>query len=218
MRIDLDPDRVLALSYVPTRHRPAVEALWRLDAALGAVIAGGREPMLSRIKLVWWRDALDALDGKPPPGEPVLQALAAQVLPRGVAGVELAKMEEGWSVLLSPDPLRPEELDLYAAQRGGRLFRLAARILWDERPEIEAAGRAWALADLARHSNAQDADAAIAALRKLPRPGRLPGPLRPLGMLGALARRDAEPERPRWEAQGSPARMWRMLRHRLTGA
>ena len=29
--------------------------------------------------------------------------------------------------------------------------------------------------------------------------------------------RDAEPERPRWEPQGSPGRMWRMLRHRLTG-
>jgi hypothetical protein len=32
-----------------------------------------------------------------------------------------------------------------------------------------------------------------------------------------LARRDAEPGRARWETQGAPGRMLRMLRHRLTG-
>src|SRR3546814_21200061 len=55
----LDPDRTLALSYVPAKHRPAVEALWRLDAALGAVLAGGREPLIGQFKLVWWRGALE---------------------------------------------------------------------------------------------------------------------------------------------------------------
>src|SRR3546814_17220372 len=58
----LDPDRTLALYYVPAKHRPAVEALWRLDAALGAVLAGGREPLIGQIKLVWWRAALEKLD------------------------------------------------------------------------------------------------------------------------------------------------------------
>ncbi|MBV9931416.1 MAG: squalene/phytoene synthase family protein [Alphaproteobacteria bacterium] len=214
---DLDPDRLLALSYAPTRHRDAVGALWRLDAALGAVLAGRREPMLSRIKLVWWRDALEALDDRPAPAEPVLQALAAAVLPRGVAGSELAAMEEAWGALLSPEPLTEADLDAYGAGRGGRLFRLSARLLGAEHPGVEAAGRAWALADLARHSNAVDADAALAALRRIEPTPRLPAALRPLGMLAALARRDAEPGRPRWEPQGSPGRMWRMLRCRLTG-
>jgi phytoene synthase len=214
---DLDPDRILALSYVPARHRPAVEALWRLDAALGAVLAGGRDPMLSRIKLVWWRDALDALDSKPAPGEPVLQALARDVLPRGVAGADLSPMEEGWSALLSPEALGASDLETYAAGRGGRLFRLSGRLLGADHPDLESVGEAWALADLARHSNETDADAALAALRALDPPPRLPQALRPLGMLAALARRDAEPRRPRWEPQGAPARMWRMLRHRLTG-
>ena len=214
---DLDPDRVLALSYVPARHRPAVEALWRLDVALGAVLAGGRDPMLSRIKLVWWRDALDALDSKPAPAEPVLQALARDLLPRGVAGADLSPMEEGWSVLLSLEPLGGADLATYAEDRGGRLFRLTARVLGADHPALDNAGKAWALADLARHSNAADGDAALAALRLLDPPGRIPSALRPLGMLAALAFRDAEPSRPRWEPQGAPGRMWRMLRHRLTG-
>jgi phytoene synthase len=214
---DLDPDRTLALSYVGARHRPGLEALWRLDLAMGAVLAGGRDPMLSRIKLVWWRDALGALDAKPAPAEPVLQAVAGAVLPLGVTGAELSAMEEGWTVLLSGDPLTEEDLGTYAAARGATLFRLCARLLGGPESLVGAAGEDWALGDLARHSNEADADAALARLRSLPPPPRLRGRLRPLGMLAALARRDAEPDRPRWEQQGSPGRMWRMLRYRLAG-
>lgn len=214
---ELDPDRTLALSYVGARHRAALEALWQLDVALGAVLAGGRDPMLSRIKLVWWRDALERLDAKPVPAEPVLQAVATSVLPLGVSGVELSAMEEGWAVLLSGDPLSEEDLESYAAARGATLFRLSARLLGGPESLVGLAGEAWALGDLARHSNESDADAALARLRALRPPPRLPGRLRPLGMLATLARRDAEPGRPRWEQHGSPGRMWRMLRYRLTG-
>jgi phytoene synthase len=212
---DLNPDRILALSYVPAARRPALKALFRLDTALGAVLAGGRDPMLSRIKLAWWREALEKLDREKAPAEPVLEALAAHVLPAGVTGGELAEMEEAWAVLLSDHLLTAEDLDLYAAKRGGLLFAYAARLLGGEG---EADGEAWALVDLARHSgNAEDRDAALAAARARPVPPRLPASLRPLGMLAALARRDAEPSRPHWEPQGSPKRMLRMLRHRLTG-
>jgi hypothetical protein len=40
--IPLDPDRTLALAYVPAARRPAVEALWRLDAALASVLSTAR--------------------------------------------------------------------------------------------------------------------------------------------------------------------------------
>src|SRR5689334_18098035 len=98
--MDLDPDRKLALAYVPAAARPAVEALWRLDAALAGILATGTQPLISQMRLAWWREALEALDRAPPPAEPVLQALAAHVLP-AVTGAELAALEEGWLVLLS---------------------------------------------------------------------------------------------------------------------
>jgi phytoene synthase len=73
------------------------------------------------------------------------------------------------------------------------------------------------LVDLARHStDAADAEAAVAAAPTA-RAWRWPARLRPLGMLAAVAKRDLEPKRPRWERPGSPGRMLRMLRHRLTG-
>ena len=214
-----DPDRALALAYVPAARRPAVEALWRLDAALASVLATGREPLISQIRLAWWRESLEKLDSADAPAEPVLRAAAAHVLPAGVSGAELAAMEAGWSVLLSPEQLTEADLARYASARGGLLFRYSARLLGGAAPvALEEAGAAWALIDLARHSaNEADAEAALAAARAAPRPGRWPGPLRPLGMLAALARRDAEPGRARWEPPGAPGRMLRMLRHRVTG-
>jgi phytoene synthase len=209
----LDPDLTLALSYVPARNRPALDALFALDAALGAVVAGGREPMIARIRLAWWREALERLDRAKPPAEPVLQALAAHVLPAGVSGAELAEMEAGWAMLLCDTVLSDDDLATYAGGRGGRLFDCAARLLGGG----EAEGRGWALVDFARHSgNEEERNSALRLARRLPPPARLPSRLRPLGMLDALARRDAEPGRP-LEGQGSPARMLRMLLHRLTG-
>lgn len=217
MAPDLDPDRRLALAYVPATARPAVEALWRLDVTLGTVVAAGRDSTITRIRLAWWREALERLDREPPPAEPVLRALAARVIPAGIGGAELAAMEEGWSALLADGPLGRDDLDAHAAARGGLLFRYSARLLGAAGHPLEAAGELWALVDLARRS-AGPADAAraleAAALRHCP---AWPRALRPLGMLAAVARRDLSHGPGRWEMQGSPGRMLRMLRHRLTG-
>jgi phytoene synthase len=215
--MDLDPDRNLALAYVPAKRRAAVGALWRLDWALGAALAGGREPIIARIKLAWWREALERLDSGPAPAEPALRDSAEHLLP-ALGGAELALMEDGWAALASAERLSDEDLDLYAARRGGLLFRYSARLLGAEDEEVEPAGEAWALVDLARHcSTREDSDVAVAAARGRRGPGRWPVSLRPLGMLAVLAARDADPARPPWEPRGAPARMWRMLRHRITG-
>lgn len=218
MSMDLDPDRTLALSYVPAKRRAAVGALWRLDAALGSALAGGREPLIARIKLAWWREALERLDRERAPAEPVLRDLAEHVLAAGMTGAELAAMEAGWAALANPEALGPEELAAYAGARGALLFQLSARLLGESGFPLEEAGEAWALVDLARHcASAEDSDIALAAARRRRRPSRWPSRLRPLGMLAILAGRDLDPARPPWEARGAPARMWRMLRHRISG-
>jgi phytoene synthase len=215
----LDPDRILALSYVPASRREALAALWRLDAALGNVVAGGGEAMIGRIKLAWWREALEGLDRAPAPAEPVLRALQAHVISRGIDGAALAAMEAGWAALLSDAPLGETELGDHATARGGLLFRHSARLLGGAAEEAGRAGEIWALVDFARRSTRKaEAEAAVAAARSRAAPARRwPGPLRPLGMLAALAARDLDPRRARWEAQGAPGRMLRMLRMRLTG-
>ncbi len=213
MSHDLDPDRRLALAYVPARARPAMEALWRLDVTFGAVLAAGRDPIVSRLRLAWWREALEALDRAPAPAEPLLQALAAHVLPAGIKGAELARMEEGWAVLLSDQPLSPGEQARYAALRGGLLFEMSARLLGVPGFTVAPSGEMWALADLARHGSGRDSVRLGAPESHTKWPRRL----RPLGMLAMLAKRDVHRLGKSWQRQGSPARMLRMIRHRLTG-
>ena len=211
--MEIDADRRLALAYAPARVRPALAALWRLDVTLGAVLAGGREPMVTRIRLAWWREALERLDRAPPPPEPVLQGIAAHALP----GPELAAMTGGWEELLAEGPLGDAARAAYAAARGGALFRHSARLLGLPDHPVEPSGRRWALVDLARRSaDPGEAAAALAAAARAGDDPPWPRPLRPLGMLAVLAARDVA-RGPPLEAQGAPARMARMLRHRLTG-
>ena len=213
----LDPERQLALAYVPAAVRSAIDALWRLDVILGQVLVTGSEPMISRIRLAWWREALERLDRAPPPAEPMLETIAQVLLPAGITGAELGVMETGWTILTGIGALGADDLAAYGAARGGTLFALAGRLLGDETEQLRAAGIRWALVDLARRSgNRDETEAALAAAQAVAgAPGRWPRALRPLGMLAALADRDIALGAT--EQQGSPARIWRMIRHRLTG-
>ena len=214
----MNPDVELALGSAPEAARPALRALWALDEALGKVLVTGREPMISRIRLAWWREALERLDREPPPKEPVLAGVAAHLLPAGIGGAELAPMEGAWLAVLGDQPIEQEALDLYAARRGGLLFTCAARLLGGGPNDAAAAGEAWALIDLARHSSEpHDIEAALAAARQRRLPGRWPRALRPLGMLAVLAARDRGRSPGELEPHGAPPRVARMLRHRLTG-
>jgi 15-cis-phytoene synthase len=217
--IDLDPDRRLILAYTPARDRPALAALWRLDVTLATILATGRDPTVSRIRLAWWREALERLDRQPPPPEPpVLAAIAAALLPRGLDGAALMALEDGWTRLLTPGPLTADDLDGYARERGGALFALSARILGGAADGVERAGQLWALADLARHSrDPAEAARALAAAAALPAPERWPPALRPLAMLAMLARRDVARGLGRLERPGAPPRMLRLLGYRLFG-
>lgn len=215
-----DPERRLSLSYAPAGIRDALTTLWALDERFGTVIASTQEAGIGAIRLAWWREALARLDHAPTPAEPLLQAVAAQLLPRGVSGAALSALEDGWLPLLGA--LDAEGLADHARERGGRLFGLAARMLAAEPPaEVMLAGEGWALVDLAfRVRDRPTAERAIglAVARWAAIPAyRWPRRLRALGVLAELARADtiAGLDRPR--AQGSPGRLARALWHGLTG-
>jgi len=215
-----DPERALVLAYAPARLRPGLAALWRLDERLGGIVAASREPMVAAISLAWWREALEALDNSPPPAEPLLQSIAQALLPNGVSGAGLAEIEGGWAALLAVDPPDEEAIRDHGRLRGGPLFRLAGRLLaGEDRPETAKAGEGWALADLAARLGGAPA-AELARARAAECLGELddyrwPAALRPLGALARLAYRDALSGGPR--RQGSPARIARIMLHRLTG-
>lgn len=190
-------DRDLVRLYWPPDLRAAFEALFALDDRLAEVALGAREPALGAIKLAWWRDSLAALDTQPPPPEPVLQGIAAQMLPRGLNGEAVSALAEAWMAVLDerPDP----------APRGGALFGLLGRLLGAQ----AVGGEAFARADLARRTGDRDWLEPVATI-VAPRKGR------PVTLLDALGRRDVARGWPP-EPEATPGRALALLRHRLTG-
>ncbi|HTG38123.1 squalene/phytoene synthase family protein [Sphingomonas sp.] len=214
-------ERRLILSYAPADTRAGVAALFDLDATLADVLRQAREPMIAQMRLTWWHDALSRLDSAPPPAQPVLTALAGEVLAHGVAGAELARLVEGWEALLDGDPADPTARASFAHSHGGRLFRLAARRLAVDSALPDPAGQGWALADLSRSLSDPAAAAAAAdearALLDQALAVRWPRRLRVLGGFARQAAMDLAEPRDRPLPAATPGRIARLGWHRLTG-
>ncbi|MEG3179941.1 hypothetical protein [Sphingomonas sp. LT1P40] len=210
------PERRMILSYSPTATAGrGLAALLTLDDRLAETLRTTSEPMLGQIRLQWWHDALIALDTAPPPGEPVLQAIAQDVLRMGVGGSMIAGIAQGWQALLQ------EELDDLALRtygaRGRRLFELAG-ILAGASPAdpLTLAGEGWALAGLSGKLTDPGEAAAARAIAveslRAATSARWSRNGRALGAMAHLARMELE-----GVSEGSPRRTWRALRHRFTG-
>ena len=178
----------LALAYAPARARPAWLALLALDARLGQQLRVQREPILTQLRLAWWRDRLGEPLSAWPRGEPLLAALGAW---RGEHG-GLVRLVDGWEELLGEAPLPSAALGAFMAGRAAA-FRALACVLGHEDAQAAAhrGGAGWAIADLAGHLSHPDERAAAAELaaahdwRRL----RLPRDLRPLAILHGLSAR-----------------------------
>ena len=201
-RPSVTADRDLVRLYWPVELRPAFDALFAIDDAMGDVVSLATQPALAAIKLAWWRERLEELDQGKVPAEPRLRAASAELLPRGIRGVELALLEAGWAELLSEEP----ETDK-ALERGATLFELAARLLGVSSDSLAAAGRLFAAGSWRLRSVVAPSAFVVTEMQ------RFPSKLRPLTGLAALAKRDLG----RVEPEGTPARAWTLLRHRLTG-
>ena len=215
-----DPERPLILAYAPAARRDALAALLALDDALALLLRTTSEPALGQIRLAWWREALERLDHAPPPAEPVLGGIARTVLPAGVAGAALVPLVHGWEALIETETLDQASLARFAAGRGA-LFVAAGRAMGAEGDPLTEAGQGWALADLAHHLREPGETAAAKALaeprlaaataRRWSRNGRA------LGAMAHLARRDLAVPAGEPITHGAPARVARLLWHRMTG-
>ena len=188
--------------YWPKELRPAFDALFAIDDAMGDVVTQSTQPALGAIKLAWWRERLEELDKGQVPAEPRLQAAADELLSRGIRGQALAALEDGWLALLEEHPDQERALN-----RGATLFALAARLLAAHESEpLKMAGRLYAAGNIRRRGVTEmKADILV--------PARLPAAVRRVTGLAALAKRDLL----RREAEATPGRAWTLLRHRLTG-
>ena len=203
-------DRALILRLLPAELRPAFEALFQVDAAMGDVVARATQPALGAVKLAWWRERLEELDQGIVPAEPRLRAVAEHLLPRGISGADLAPLEDGWSTLLE-ERVEPRRI----AERGAALFRLGGRLLGAEDDKLWNAGALAALVSVGRRGLPELLDQARDHERPLGR-HRFVRRLRPITALARLAVRDLK-SGPPFEREGTPPRVAAMLRHRWSG-
>lgn len=208
-----DPWLDLALSYAPNGARAALEALFALDTALGNVLRTTREPLVGQMRLAWWREVLEGLDASGAPAEPVLQSLAAAVLPLGITGRALSGMVDAWEPLLGDIDIG--SIDDHARLRGRALFAMAGPAVGAAPDDpVGDAGEGWALADLAANlsdpalaSQARERAATLLAHARRPRWSRNG---RALGALALIADR-------RLSGPIPPTFVLRLARFRLTG-
>jgi phytoene synthase len=196
-----------------------MRALFGIDQAMADVVRTSTQPMLGQIRLAWWRERLEALDRGEVPAEPRLQAVAAELLSRGIRGSTIASLEGGWLRLFDDFPW-----DISTSEaiwfRGRLLFGLGGRILGAKSDQVEGAGGVWALADAARHcSDPASRETLCRQARTFARGlsgARFPSAVRPLTGLAALAIRDLSHGGP-FEPEATRGRAAALLVHRLTG-
>ena len=197
---DLPPPQRLAVAYTPRPLRARMLALLAFDTQLGRLVAGTSEPMVGQIRLAWWREELAKPISSRALGNPVLEALGGEWTGEDAALIALV---DGWEQLLGEVPLPAESIHAFAAGRGGA-FAAFARLAGEpaSADRSAAAGRRWALADLAsRVSDRVERE----RCRELFRPGnaRLPGALRGLAVLDGLASRAMARDKPLLAGRGA---------------
>lgn len=164
--------------------------------------------------MAWWRERLEELDrGETAPAEPRLQAVASELLARGVSGKELSQLEDAWLPLLEPFPwasLQQNGLEL----RGSILFGTGARLLGQQDEGAKAAGAIWSLLDAAHHCSDPKSRELLRGRARLllgkDNPS-LPRKVRPLSVLTALAAADLA------SGGSRPSRLLAAIRHALFG-
>ena len=163
-----DRDRFLAAQFAPEPARARLLALLAVNAEIARVARSVREPLLAQIRLKWWHDAAMAVvDGKPPPRQPALAALARAIAGLGLAGEPFGRLIEARARDLDAHPLRDAaDAHAHAEALSDALAQPALALLGvaddASRRAARAAGIAYALIEL---PGDYDVGGAIAAAR-----------------------------------------------------
>lgn len=150
-----DNDRFLCTLFAPPAEREALAAIYAFNLEIARVRESVREPMLGRIRLQWWRDAVAGIFERKPQREPVAVALAEAVdrfkLGRGHFDRLIDAREFD---LEDRPPATLDDLVGYAEGTGAPLVKLAAEVMGARDGDVcraaEDLGIAWALTGLIR--------------------------------------------------------------------
>ncbi len=150
-----DRERFIQTLFAPPGLRDDLAALYLFNFDLARVREMVREPLAGRIRLQWWRDALDSVFAGRVAGAPVAEDLSRLAQRYGLTRALVEEMIDAREQDLDDEP--PATLDgltAYAYATGGALAELAAELLGGQdettRGAARRVGAAYALAGLLR--------------------------------------------------------------------
>jgi len=150
-----DPDRFLTALFAPADRREDLFALYAFNLEVAKTREVVSEPLLGRIRLQWWREAIDEIYAGSLRRHEVAEPLAGAIRRHGVPRALFDRLIDAREFDLEDTaPATLAALEDYAEATGGALVELALHILGAAGPAALAAGRragtAWALTGLAR--------------------------------------------------------------------
>lgn len=140
-----DPDRFFCTLFAPTCKRELLAILYLFNNELARAREVASEPMLALIRLQWWREVVEGQRKKHDIATPLSDALEAGVFHASeLEALITAREAEAGEIADFPAFLA------YARGTGGRLARIAGRLLGADSPEIEDLGTAYAISGILR--------------------------------------------------------------------
>jgi phytoene/squalene synthetase len=139
-----DRDRFLAALFAPEPQRRGLLALLAFDRELARTRTVTREPMMARIRLQWWREAVaEAASAARPRAQPIVESLSETVRRHGLAAQDLIAVIDA----------REEEIDgpLDVVRTGHAFADLQLAVLdvqdTDTQRAARAVGAAWLMGE-----------------------------------------------------------------------
>lgn len=151
-----DRDRFLTALFAPAARRDSLLALYAFNYEVAKVREFAPEPLLGRMRLQWWRDAVAAIyAGARVPRHEVVAPLAAAIRERALTRAHIDRLIDAREAdLEAGPPATLAALESFAEDTSARLVLLALEALGVRDEAAVAAGReigvAYALAGLLR--------------------------------------------------------------------
>ncbi len=150
-----DHDRYLTCLFAPAASRGRLAALYAFNLEVARTPELVSEAMLGRIRLQWWREAIEEIYAGQPRRHAVVEALAAVIEAVPLEKQDLMALVDAREFDLEGEaPADLAALEAYGAQTSSGLLALALQVLGAERAvaaeAARATGLAWALTGLLR--------------------------------------------------------------------
>jgi len=157
-----DPELFLPSLFAPEPLRGRLQALYAFDVELSRAAEASGETLISRMRIQFWQDVVDAIRASEAPrAHPVAEAMAARLPAAALAEEDFDRLAEARVMELNA-PFSEATFEAWLDARFSALARLGAQIAAQDRgPDLmaaaAAAGRARGLAFVLRTARAMAA-------------------------------------------------------------